>query len=347
MAQSRSRQRVGRQATFSGIMSFSMARKRSGEANLNRLDPLVDQAALEMSGSQSVSSGAKISKLVVQFERRLGDYATVCFMIFVVGLAQLIPVRQAFLLFDKVAGVSYPFYEKNSVPSWAVPVLALIPALLVFLCYKLYAKCTWRVFERLVMGLVFTFLATLMITELLKNYVGRYRPDFYGRCWPNGNATYLSATLHGGWPDCYGAPSTVKEGRKSFPSGHSSLTATGCGYLAWFLLGQLMPLSPSCSGTYLYVRLFIALLPLSCPVAVGISRITDYWHHPSDVLTGWAIGLLVAWLTYRSLYPNFTVRNCNVMLLDMDSASLSGRKEYLASPETIPMSTSARGEQMA
>ena len=38
----------------------------------------------------------------------------------------------------------------------------------------------------------------------------------------------------------------------------------------------------------------VAILPVCLSIYTGITRITDYWHHPWDVVTGWAIGGLVA-----------------------------------------------------
>lgn len=53
-----------------------------------------------------------------------------------------------------------------------------------------------------------------ILENLLLKFTGRPRPDFYWRCFPDGrgNAAF----------DCTGDPSIIKDGRKSFPSGHSS-----------------------------------------------------------------------------------------------------------------------------
>lgn len=64
-----------------------------------------------------------------------------------------------------------------------------------------------------------------LATSLLKITVGRHRPDFFYRCFPNGivilnNTTDSNGSLE--YYNCTGDLRQIYEGRKSFPSGHAS-----------------------------------------------------------------------------------------------------------------------------
>ncbi|CAI5976938.1 unnamed protein product [Closterium sp. NIES-65] len=72
-------------------------------------------------------------------------------------------------------------------------------------------------------------------------------------------------------------------------------SSPGLAYLSFFLAAKLHSLSSS--ATHLW-RLLPPALPLVGGVAVGITRIDDYWHFPFDVFVGSLIG---AWLDMRFL----------------------------------------------
>jgi diacylglycerol diphosphate phosphatase/phosphatidate phosphatase len=108
------------------------------------------------------------------------------------------------------------------------------------------------------------------ITELIKNAVGRPRPDLIARCKPalgtpeNKLVTFDVCTetnhhiLHDGW--------------RSFPSGHSSFAFAGLGYLALFFSGQLHVFRPRTD----LGRVLLALSPLLGAALIAISRCEDY-----------------------------------------------------------------------
>lgn len=86
--------------------------------------------------------------------------------------------------------------------------------------------------------------------------------------------------------NCHGDPKVVKEGCKSFPSGHTSWSFAGLAFLSWYLCGKVKAFDRRGHAA----KLCIVLLPLLFAALVGISRIDDYWHHWTYVFTGSIIG---------------------------------------------------------
>jgi diacylglycerol diphosphate phosphatase/phosphatidate phosphatase len=97
-----------------------------------------------------------------------------------------------------------------------------------------------------------------VITDLIKLSVGRPRPDFMLRCWPDGNVP--ENALGKAHLECPGSYDAVVEGRKSFPSGHSSFSFAAFGFVFFYLSGKLKPFSIATRGKVGPARLLIPLL---------------------------------------------------------------------------------------
>lgn len=194
---------------------------------------------------------------------------------------------------DMMEDLKYPL-KSNTVPIWAVPVYAVLLPMVVFLLLYFRRKDVYDL-HHAILGLLFSVLVTAVITNAIKDAVGRPRPDFFWRCFPDGKDVYDQ------WGDvvCHGDKNVVKEGHKSFPSGHTSLSFAGLGFLSLYLSGKIQVFD--CRGHV--AKLCLVLLPLLLASLVAISRVDDYWHHWQDVVAGGLIGLVVAAICYLQFFP--------------------------------------------
>lgn len=191
-----------------------------------------------------------------------------------------------------------------SCPNW---LLALIIAMPVVIC----VVCSMFVFQQpgdahnISCTMIFSLALTETVTSSLKQYVGRFRPNFYQMCG------FDTTTL-----TCTSPQSLINEGRSSFPSGHSSMSICSMALLSMFFL-EKAPLILNCSvfkpmincAPFKRAIFFIALTPYIIALWVCASRLHDMWHHPSDVLAGGLIGFVSAYVSFFSWYPSIRDRN--------------------------------------
>ncbi|XP_003744111.1 phospholipid phosphatase 5 [Galendromus occidentalis] len=145
------------------------------------------------------------------------------------------------------------------------------------------------------MGYILALGLSAILTDSLKVIVGRPRPDFFFRCFPSGEGNFSMP--------CTGSPRSVREGRKSFPSGHSSIAFSSFTFLSLYLLAKLEALN-STSRRLRTHRVLLGGLPLYAALLIALSRTCDYHHHWQDVLVGSIIGLVIGYLCYRQQYPS-------------------------------------------
>ncbi|KAK6791442.1 hypothetical protein RDI58_010523 [Solanum bulbocastanum] len=134
-----------------------------------------------------------------------------------------------------------------------------------------------------ILGILYSVLVFAVITDSIKDVVGRPCPNFFYRCFPDG----IEAFQPNGDVNCHGDPKVVKEGYKSFPVDIPHVGSfAGLAFLSWYLCGKVKAFDRRGHAA----KLCIVLLPLLFAALVGISWIDDYWHHWIDVFTGSLIG---------------------------------------------------------
>jgi len=118
--------------------------------------------------------------------------------------------------------------------------------------------------------IIHSMILTSFVTDVIKNAVGRPRPDLLARCKPlTGTPQHKLVT----WEVCSETDShTLHDGWRSFPSGHSSFAFSGLGFLALFLCGQMRVFRPRSD----LGRCLLALSPLLAAAIIAISRCEDY-----------------------------------------------------------------------
>ncbi|KPA82912.1 phosphatidic acid phosphatase protein-like protein [Leptomonas pyrrhocoris] len=134
---------------------------------------------------------------------------------------------------------------------------------------------------------------------VLKVYAGSLRPDYLDRLKTAGYTRSVKSL-----PDPKSEPEfycklmdshpDLKEGRLSFPSGHSSTSFAVFTVMSFFFVAYLRPFARQASFT----RLLICLCPLIVPTICAVSRTRDYKHHFSDIVAGALIGIACALMAF-------------------------------------------------
>ncbi|KAF8602675.1 PAP2-domain-containing protein [Ceratobasidium sp. AG-I] len=222
--------------------------------------------------------------------------------ILIIGLFYLLDsiegFKRQFSIEDK--SIQHTFAEHERVPPFALYMIALVAPAVIMPIVNLLTVRSWWDFHNSWLGLLLGLATTGSLTQVVKVTVGRPRPDLIDRCQPVQGA---SDTPVYGLVTAAICTSTdharLKDGFRSFFSGHSSLSFAGLGFLSFYLAGK-MHLFDERGHTG---KSWIALTPLTGALLVAISRTMDYRHHWQDVLVGSIVGLLLSYFSYRQYYP--------------------------------------------
>lgn len=136
-------------------------------------------------------------------------------------------------------------------------------------------------------------------TNIGKFSIGRLRPHFFSMCQPNftdincldksGHYRYITEY------ECTGVTDDntydITNMRKSFPSGHASLSVYCAVYFCIYIHARV-----SKYWSFL-LKHFIQVIVIFMALYTSLSRISDYKHHWSDVLAGAILGMFSAIVT--------------------------------------------------
>ncbi|EAZ62864.2 vacuolar diacylglycerol pyrophosphate phosphatase [Scheffersomyces stipitis CBS 6054] len=149
------------------------------------------------------------------------------------------------------------------------------------------------------LGLVVSLSINGVVTDILKNWISRPRPDFLARCGakpgtPVGKLVDVSVCT---------APlgiTILTDGMRSTPSGHSSISFSGLTFLTLWLIGQLKVLK-SGAPQPLY-KILLSGTPILLASYIALSRTQDYRHHFLDIILGGTIGNFFAFYAYHRYF---------------------------------------------
>ncbi|KAI9636581.1 putative phospholipid metabolism-related protein [Dioszegia hungarica] len=204
--------------------------------------------------------------------------------------------RRLFSVTDE--SLAHPYANPERVPVWLLGVICgLVPALFMILTAAFIRRSFWDAHSA-ILGFVLNLGLTVTFTNVVKITVGRPRPDFFARCQIPDSIT--SNPIHGltSWTVCQNLVN-IKEGFRSFPSGHSSFAWAGMWYLILYAAAK-MRINNRRGHTW---KAWLLLAPLLCSTLVSISRTMDYRHHATDVIAGGIVGIATSWFSYRQYYP--------------------------------------------
>lgn len=200
-------------------------------------------------------------------------------------------------LFDQY--INRLFSENETIPDWLVVVMSFILPTLIIIVTGLISN-TKNDGHSGICSLFFALGSTEFITSFVKLYCGYFRPNFYSYCDFS--------------EDTFTCNLGSNEPRKSFPSGHASMSFCAMTVLTLFFYGKIglhRGLSHHLregrrNENYYKKRIFsvVAASPMLLAVFIAASRVHDDWHHPADIVGGAIIGLSTAIFGYGLWYPS-------------------------------------------
>ncbi|KAF8497676.1 phosphatidic acid phosphatase type 2/haloperoxidase, partial [Gautieria morchelliformis] len=216
-------------------------------------------------------------------------------------LGRISGFKREFSLSDTSYHCSYARSER--VPRWALHAISsLAPAIFMPIINLVIVQSLWDLHNSW-LGLTLSVSLTGLISNLVKVCVGRPRPDLISRCLPSPGTKDSLVWGLSNYTICTQTDEHIlRDGFRSFPSGHASLAFAGLGFLSFYLAGKLRLWDDHGYAG----KVWLALTPLTGASLVAITRTMDYRHHWEDVFVGSLLGLTIAFVSYRQFFPSFT-----------------------------------------
>lgn len=211
----------------------------------------------------------------------------------------LTPFQRQFYINDLT--ISHPYAETQRVSNGQLFFYSVwVPLTVIVVVSMVFTKPANKIYVTFlsVMGHLISVFTTSVTTDILKNFIGRHRPDFLARCVPKLDASKdvmvfaKDVCTTDNWD-------RLMDGFRTTPSGHSSLSFAGLGFVSLWLSGQLI-IKHYNLGAW---RSIVAWIPAFGASLIALSRTEDYRHHFVDVIIGSVLGFTIAYWSYFRYFP--------------------------------------------
>ncbi|XP_060091963.1 phospholipid phosphatase 1 isoform X1 [Heteronotia binoei] len=229
----------------------------------------------------------------------------------VLNLAKIKPYQRGFFCRDD--SIKYPFHDSTVTSTvlytvgFTLPICSIIIGEALSVYYnRLHSNSFIRnnyiaTIYKAIGTFIFGAAVSQSLTDIAKYSIGRLRPHFVAICNPDWRQINCSSGYVENF-HCLGDNVKVNEGRLSFYSGHSSFSMYCMLFLALYLQARM-------KGDWArLLRPTVQFGLIAASIYVGLSRVSDYKHHWSDVLTGLIQGAVVAVLIVAYVSDFFKVR---------------------------------------
>lgn len=206
-----------------------------------------------------------------------------CFAVVAMTLSQLVPQRKAHPP-TFAGGAGSPLLNHTEPSREIVPTSALVA---ICVCVPLAIQVMISHFEQKgipsrLYSYMYAVACTATVVDCAKRYCGYWRPYYYDH-----------------------------RDYRSFPSGHSALSAAALGHAALCCLGaaktgeKKVPKAFKANGVDLGSPILIlSLAPAFLALWIAATRVREADHHPADIVGGSTIGFAFASLFYFRYFPH-------------------------------------------
>ncbi|KAJ7582477.1 phosphatidic acid phosphatase type 2/haloperoxidase [Mycena floridula] len=205
--------------------------------------------------------------------------------------------------------IQFSFHDSETVPNKILVVFLVAAYLLVLIGHLIFSyKRFWDLHTGM-LALTLTYSICGTLSQVTRVVVGRPRPDFIARCNPLPGSVNAQFSGLSNITICQTPfEPLLKDGMRSFFSGHAILSAAGFGFVSLYWAAKLHLFNQR-AATY---KLWLVSLPMLTALWISFTRVADRRHHWEDAATGFFLGLIVVWFVYRQFYPPLGHPECHL-----------------------------------